>query len=208
MENKVLTHFPKIKPSVLLTILLFSVGDFIATSFFQDVLHAPLFFDTIFMIATLFVFGPLAAFFEYVIFISLICAKLIFLYGTTDYVYIYTLSALTIILTTWLFVRHEDKFEKGVNFVFLYILMASLLAGLACSIVSGFISYFTYNLNQKDWNFDNLIFAFNGMQLDALASAIFGRIPVIFLDRVITTFAGFGIFKLYNHIINGGKFKR
>lgn len=48
--------------------------------------------------------------------------------------------------------------------------------------------------------YDRVIFAFNGENLSFLASAILGRIPVTILDRIITTFAGFGIFKLYSKI--------
>ena len=193
-------YLKKFNFSLILTVFIFSWCDFLATTFFQDFLRTPLFFDTIFMIATLFLFGPVVALFEYIVFISIVCIKLYYLYGSTDYVYLYTLSALTIILTTWIFTRKKEKFKLGVNFVFLYILLASLISGFACSVVSGIIGYFTYGLNEKNWTFDQLIFAFNGEQLDVLASAIFGRIPVIALDRVITTFAGFGVFKLYTQI--------
>ena len=196
--------FKKVWPPLPIMILLFSIFDFLTTTFFQDFLHAPLFFDTIFMIAALFLFGPVAAFLEYIVFICFVSAKLLFLYGTTDYVYVYSLSALTIIFVTWLFSRHKENFKKGVNFIFIYIFLASLLAGFACSVVSGIISYFTYNMNEKDWTFDQIIYAFNGEQLNLLTSAIFGRIPVIALDRVITTFAGFGIFKLYSHFQHRG----
>ena len=43
-----------------ITILIFSVCHLLAASFFQDVLKSPFFFDTIFMTAALFLFGPLA----------------------------------------------------------------------------------------------------------------------------------------------------
>lgn len=39
--------------------------------------------------------------------------------------------------------------------------------------------------------------------MDLLTAAIIGRIPVTILDRVITTFSGFGISKLYSRIIYG-----
>lgn len=190
----------QLKISVIITVLVFSVCDFLTTTFFQDFLGTPLFFDTIFMIAALFAFGPAAAFFEYIVFISLICVKLMILYGKTDFVYLYALSALTIIVVTWLFIRRKENLSRGVNITFLYILTASILSGLACAVVSGIIGFFTFSFNQKDWNFDTLIYAFNGEPLDFLASSILGRIPVTILDRVITTFAGFGVFKLYGSL--------
>ena len=180
----------------ILMIILFGAGDFLATTLFQDLLHAPFFLDTIFMMATLFVLGPVEAFLEYMVFVGLECIKLKLLYGRTDMTYLYALSALTIIIVTWLFVRKKEKLAQDVNHTFLYILFAAVLAGLACSVISGFISFFTYRLNVKDRAFDHIIFAFNGEQLGFLSSAILGRIPVTIPDRIITTFAGFGIFKL------------
>lgn len=81
---------------VALTIFIFSVCDFLVAYFFQDVLKSPFFFDTIFMIAALFLFGPIASLIEYILFISFTCIKLKILYGKTDFVFLYTLSAFTI----------------------------------------------------------------------------------------------------------------
>lgn len=189
---------------VAITILIFSVCDLFAASFFQDVLKSPFFFDTIFMIAALFLFGPVASLIEYLLFISFTCVKLKIRDGKTDFVFLYTLSAFTIILVTWLFIRKKENLKKGVNLTFLYILTASVLAGLACSVVSGLLNYFASRLFQKDWNFNTFIFAFNGEYMDFLAASIIGRIPVTVLDRVITTFSGFGISKLYSKIMHGG----
>ena len=189
---------------VALTILIFSVCDFLVAYFFQDVLKSPFFFDTIFMTAALFLFGPVASLAEYILFIFFTCIKLKILCGKTDFVFLYTLSAFTIILVTWLFIRKKENLNKGVNLTFLYILTASVFAGLSCSVVSGFVNYFANDLFEKDWNFNIFIFAFNGEYMDFLTAAIIGRIPVTILDRVITTFSGFGIGKLYSKIMYGG----
>ena len=191
--------------TVAITILIFSVCDLLAASFFQDFLKSPFFFDTIFMIAALFLFGPVASLIEYLLFISFTCVKLKIRDGKTDFVFLYTLSAFTIILVTWLFIRKKENLKKGVNLTFLYILTASVLAGLSCSVVSGLINWFAQKLFQKNWNFNTFIFAFNGDEyMNFPFSAIIGRIPVTVLDRVITTFSGFGISKLYSKIMHGG----
>lgn len=135
---------------VAMTILIFSVCDFLVAYFFQDVLKSPFFFDTIFMIAALFLFGPIASLIEYILFISFTCIKLKILYGKTDFVFLYTLSAFTIILVTWLFIRKKENLEKGVNLTFLYILTASVFAGLSCSVVSGLLNGIAKNLFEKD----------------------------------------------------------
>ncbi len=186
---------PKVKSylSIYLTALVAGVLDFAVATLFQTVLHVPLFFDTIFLMAVLFLYGPLPALFSYVINVICGCLKLVILYGKNDYVYLFTLSALTIILVTWLFVRKKENLKKGVNITFLYILSAAVCAALACSVVSGIISYFTFSLNVESGPFDKIIFAFSGDQMGVLASCIVGRIPITIFDRIIKTFAGFGI---------------
>lgn len=186
---------PKVKSYLLIYLIALVAGilDFAVATLFQNVLHVPLFFDTIFLMAVLFLYGPLPAMFSYVINVICGCLKLVILYGKNDYVYLFTLSAFTIILVTWLFVRKKENLKKGVNITFLYILSAAVCAALACSVVSGIISYFTFSLNVESGPFDKIIFAFSGDQMGVLASCIVGRIPITILDRIITTFAGFGI---------------
>ena len=186
---------PKVKSCLLIYLIALVAGilDFAVSTLFQNVLHVPLFFDTIFLMAVLFLYGPLPAMFSYVINVICGCLKLVILYGKNDYVYLFTLSAFTIILVTWLFVRKKENLKKGVNITFLYILSAAVCAALACSVVSGIISYFTFSLNVESGPFDKIIFAFSGDQMGVLASCIVGRIPITILDRIITTFAGFGI---------------
>lgn len=178
---------------IYLTAFTAGVLDFATATIFQNVLHVPLFFDTIFLMAVLFLYGPLPAIFSYIVNVVCGCLKLVILYGKNDYIYLFTLSALTIILVTWLFVRKKENLKKGVNITFLYILSAAVCAALACSVVSGIISYFTFSLNVESGPFDKIIFAFSGDQMGVLASCIVGRIPITILDRIITTFAGFGI---------------
>ena len=189
-----------IKKYLIIYLVAFVAGilDFATATFFQDLLHVPLFFDTIFLMAVLFLYGPLPALFSYVVNVCCGCLKLVILYGKNDYVYLFTLSAVTIILVSWLFIRKKENLQKGVNITFLYILSAAVCAALACSVVSGIISYFTFSLNVESGPFDKIIFAFSGDQMGVLASCIVGRIPITILDRIIATFAGFGISVAYN----------
>ena len=185
---------------IILVVLLFGGMDFLAILLFQDFLEIPLFLDTIFMTATLFLFGPVAAFLEYLVYMGISCIRMLMSYGAAHMIYLYSFSALTIIVVTWLFIRKKDSLKKSVNRTFFILLSAAIFSGLACSVVSGFINSFIYFNNEKDLAYDRVIFAFNGEQFSFLASAILGHIPVTILDRIITTFAGFGIFKLYSKI--------
>ena len=185
---------------IALLVIVFGCIDFLAVLLFQDILDIPLFLDTIFMTATLFLFGPVAAFFEYLVYMGISCIRMKVTYGSVHMIYLYSVSALTIILITWLFIRRKDSFKKSVNRTFLILVSAAIFSGLACSIVSGFVNSFIYFKNENDLAYDRVIFAFNGEQFGFLASAILGRIPVTILDRIITTFAAFGIFNLYSKI--------
>ncbi|GEM_PF-1139330 len=185
---------------IALLVIVFGCMDFLAILLFQDTLDLPLFLDTIFMTATLFLFGPVAAFFEYLVYMGISCIRMKVSYGSVHMIYLYSVSALTIILITWLFIRRKDSFKKSVNRTFLILVSTAIFSGLACSIVSGFVNSFIYFKNENDLAYDRVIFAFNGEQFGFLASAILGRIPVTILDRIITTFAAFGIFNLYSKI--------
>ena len=185
---------------IVLVVIIFGCMDFLAILLFQDTLDLPLFLDTVFMTATLFLFGPVAAFFEYLVYMGISCIRMKVSYGSVHMIYLYSVSALTIILITWLFIRRKDNLKKSVNRTFFILISAAIFSGLACSIVSGFVNSFIYFKNEHDLAYERVIFAFNGEHFSFLASAILGRIPVTILDRIITTFAGFGIFKLYSKI--------
>ena len=190
--------------TVALVVLIAGILDFAFSTLVQDVFHAPLFFDMTFAMAVLFAYGVFPAIMTYVVNVICGCLKLVILYGKNDYIYLFTLSALTIILITWLFVRKKENLKKGVNFVFIYILLAAVCAALACSVVSGIISYFTFSLVLEAGPFDKFIFAFSGDQMGVLASCIVGRIPITILDRIITTFAGFGLYLLFTRLMYRG----
>lgn len=185
---------------IALLVIVFGCIDFLAVLLFQDILDIPLFLDTIFMTATLFLFGPVVAFLEYLVYMGISCIRMMFACGSAHMIYLYSISALTIIVITWLFIRRKGSLKKNVNRTFIILLSAAIFSGLACSVVSGFINFFIYFKNDNDLAYDRVIFAFNGEQFGFLASAILGRIPVTILDRIITTFAAFGIFNLYSKI--------
>ena len=186
---------------ICLVVIVAGVLDFFTETLFQDVLHVPFFFDMTFAMAVLFVYGPVASMFVYVVNVTIVCIKMKIVYGSMDFVYLYSLSAFAIIFVTWLFVRKKEKLKESVNLTFLYILTASVCAALCSCVVSGLINFFAYNMNARSLDVEKIIFAFTGDQLGVLASSILGRIPITVLDRIITTFAGFGISVLYTKLL-------
>ena len=186
---------------ICLVVIVAGVLDFFTETLFQEVLHAPFFFDMIFAMAVLFVYGPVASMFVYVVNVTIVCIKMKIVYGSMDFVYLYSLSAFAIIFVTWLFVRKKENLKKSINFTFIYILTASVCAALCSCVVSGLINFFAYNMNARSLDVEKIIFAFTGEQLGVLASSILGRIPITVLDRIITTFAGFGLSVLYTKLM-------
>lgn len=180
--------------------------DFAMNFMFNIVLKVPLFLDTTFMIAVLFIFGPVESFFAYIVNMLCTALRLYILYGSTEYIYLYSLSAITIILVTWLSIKHFSlKSSQGlsVNQRFVRFLLTAIVAALACSVVSGFISYFTFQNNSDDWAFDKIIFSLSSVTGEnMLKTFIIGRIPIIVLDRIITTFAGYGVYLLWKKNVN------
>lgn len=177
--------------------------DFAMNFLFNIVLKVPLFLDTTFMIAVLFIFGPVESFFAYIVNMLCTALRLYILYNSTEFIYLYSLSAITIIIITWLFVKHFGiKYSRdlSVNKTFIRFLLTAIIAALACSVVSGFISYFTFQNNADDWAFDKIIFSLASG--DMLKTCIIGRIPLTVLDRIITTFAGYGIYLLWRKIVH------
>jgi len=186
----------------ILCILLAGILDFNLQHIFVIVLEIPLFLDTTFTMAILFLMGPVEAILSYLVKMLIDLFRLYITYKSFDYIFLYFISAVAIVLVTWLFVRKKERLEDTVNHSFLYLLLASATAAVACTLISGIISYFTYNKNLESWAFDKIIFSFRIGNSGILATSIIGRLPITVLDRVITTFAGFGIsyfWKKYKH---------
>jgi hypothetical protein len=87
----------KVKNNLIICLVVVVAGilDFATATLFQTVLHVPLFLDMTFAMAVLFAYGVLPAIMTYVVNVICGCLKLVFLYGKNDYVYLFTLSALT-----------------------------------------------------------------------------------------------------------------
>ncbi len=196
---------PELKAILIKIAVIICAGclDFGMNYLFNIVLKAPLFLDTTFMIAVLFIFGPVESFLAYLVNMLCTALRLYVLYGSTEFIYLYSLSAITIISITWScikYTRTNAAQNPTVNRIFIRFLTAAIVSAIACAVVSGIISYFTYQQNVDEWAFDKIIFSLHlfNMQIkeSILVTSILGRIPLTVLDRIITTFA------FYNEITN------
>jgi hypothetical protein len=113
---------------------------------------------------------------------------------------IYALCGMAIVLTTWAFSRKKENFRMDRIITTLYLVLIALLSAFASSIIGGMIE--TFNRIQFEGVaydaklLEQFVRALLGEDLGLYASCVMARIPVTVLDRLICTFAGFGVYKL------------
>lgn len=159
---------------------------------FHSVFRIPLFFDTIFTVATVFYLGLVPALCVsicYDIVNSLLWAKV----GLFDqFLLMYGICGILIVFSTWIIARNKEEFKISVPVTLLYLLLIALVSSFCTVISSGIIDFDAMNPIKKFTEG----FVHQGFSL--FASCILAQIPISFLDRLITTFAGYGVYKLCN----------
>lgn len=164
---------------------------------FVDTLHLPLFVDTIFCLGITFYAGPICGV------LSAAVLQLIEVIRWTPAVYSYYwlfffCSALAS-LTAWLFKKYIiDKHSKTVLTIFSELLILSFIICIVESVSGGIISRIIAHIlgNQNTEQTTFLLLTFEAHIKSPLAAAILTRIPINILDRIVTTFAGWGLFLL------------
>ena len=179
--------------------------NFIVPAIFYHGLKIPLFFDTIFTVAVVFYCGLLPA-----LCVS-ICYNLInsFLWicnkGVFDpFIFAYTVCGILIVFSTWLFARRKDDFKISPAITALYMVLIALLSSLCAIISSGIIDYFHYiyyDVPDMMNPIKSFTKSFVQHRFSLLASCILAQIPISFADRLIATFAGYGVYRLCEHHI-------
>lgn len=168
-----------------------------------DVAHIALWFDTIGTVAVTFYAGLVPGIVVAALY-NIICVIILAVVSKSP-IYpwdmIYALCGIAITVMTWLFARKKENFRMGRMIATLYLVLIALVSAFASSIVGGIIE----SVNRI--RFGNLAYssvleqfvrAFLGENIGILTSCILVRIPVTVLDRLICTFAGFGIYKLFS----------
>ena len=167
---------------------------------FYHTLHIPLFFDTIFTVAVVFycgLFPALAVSVSY----NLVNSLLWFLeQGAFDPIFmLYTICGVLIVLSTWLIARRKDDFALGPLVTVLYLVLIAMLSSACTIIVSGVIDFFHlkyYNVPDMMNPIKRFTDSFVRERFHLLAACILAQIPVSFTDRLLTTFAGYGVYRL------------
>jgi len=168
-----------------------------------DVAHIALWFDTIGTVAVTFYAGLVPGIVVAASY-NIICVIILAVVSKSP-IYpwdmIYALCGIAITVMTWLFARKKENFRMGRMIATLYLVLIALVSAFASSIVGGIIE----SVNRIQFGnlayssvLEQFVRAFLGENIGILTSCILVRIPVTVLDRLICTFAGFGIYKLFS----------
>lgn len=109
---------------------------------FHSVFRIPLFFDTIFTVATVFYLGLVPALCVsicYNIVNSLLWAKV----GLFDpFLLMYGICGILIVFSTWIIARNKEEFKISVPVTLLYLLLIALVSSFCTVISSGIIDFY------------------------------------------------------------------
>lgn len=186
------------KRSLILFIvsLVFGILDYYMCDFVVYVLKVPLFCDTIFCLAITFLANPLWGILSV---ISYHVFDIIISHSFVIY-QLYTLSAFIGCVTAWVYKKQVMKDADSLIVTIVKLLGLSLVMCLVMSISGGIISRICAYVNGdgSEYTFQTQFLAvlFEGKLRFPLLDSILLRIPVNVVDRLITVFAAFGVYKL------------
>jgi hypothetical protein len=190
------------KGPVIILCLVAMAANFGLNTLVEKVFRQPLFLDTLFTAAVTFTAGLVPGLITAVLTTLFFGVLRYHFFGT----YLYVLCSIALVIIVWLF-RGNFCFEcndsspeeyRFLRFQTMVNLLA--LAALLCGVISlmgGLINYFNdMILRLKDYDHSpelNFKLALMRNNIPFLLSAIFARIPVNIVDRIITVYGAYGI---------------
>ena len=169
-----------------------------------DVCHIPLFFDTIFTVAIVFYLGLIPGLIVGILFNVTDTLFNFFVRGVYSPTNIcFALCGAAIVLVTWAFARKKEEFQISVPITILYLLLIALLSSCASIFIGGFIDFVRYSYFDIPDSMAPIKYfteSFMSQKFGLFASCILGQIPISMTDRLLTTFAGFGVYKIYEKV--------
>ena len=169
-----------------------------------DVCHVPLFLDTIFTVAIVFYFGlvpGLIVGFFYNIFDVSFNYIVRGVFSPTNMCF--ALCGIGIVLVTWVFARKKKEFQISIPITILYLVLISLLSSFVSVFIGGtidFIRFSYFDIPDSMAPIKQFTESFVSQKFGLFTSCILAQIPISITDRLLSTFAGYGLFKLYEKI--------
>ena len=200
----ILFNMPKTLRTIVICIIA-EILNLFAVDVFYHALNIPLFFDTIFTVAVVFYCGLIPALF---VSFGYNCINYLIWYfreGVIDpFIFLYSICGILIVISTWLIARRKEVFKISPGITILYLFLIALLSSFCTIISSGIIDYYHYvfydvpdMMNPIKTFTESFVYQKFGL----LASCILAQIPISFADRLIATFAGYGVYRLTEKLI-------
>ncbi|MCR4823508.1 MAG: hypothetical protein K5873_11630 [Treponema sp.] len=176
--------------------------NFLSSFIFYRTLHLPLFMDTIFSIAVLFYAGLVPAL---IVQISYNLINSIIWMLNIDsfdiFIPLYTFCGIFIVISSYIVYRRKEEAARSIEITVLYLILIAMISSFCSVLIGGTIDYF----HLKYQNFPdtmnpikNFTKAFVRQRFSLYFSCIVAQIPISITDRLIATFAGYGIYKLFS----------
>lgn len=158
--------------------------------------------DTIFTVAVVFLCGLVPALCVSVAY-NILNPFFIWLVVGLDFVpaqMIYTICGIGIVVITWAIGRRKENFKISVAITALYLLLISLSTSFYTVFVGGTIDFFNWKNSDLSAFLKPFVRAFVNQKFNLFVSCILAQIPISITDRIINTFAGFGVYKICDKI--------
>ena len=167
---------------------------------FGDVLHFPLFMDTIFTVAITFYCGLFPGLCVAILY-NILCTLTLVArgYSFEPFPMLFSLCGAAIAFVTWFFARKKNEFRISLSITVLYIVLIALISSFLSILIGGTIDYIRYtmiDLPDRLAPIKRFTDSFVSQQFSLLSACYLAQIPVSIMDRLITTFLGFGVYKL------------
>ena len=192
----------------IIKIIIFSIAALllnIVFAFAAVKFHLIIFLDTIFTVAITFYMGLipglLVAFFYNPLMMTILCIT----NGTQFFIYetLYLFCGMFIVLITWLISKNKRNFLYSTAYTFLYLVIIAFVSAIASCLCASFLDTFIRPLFGQISGFsptEDFTYSFQNLNLGDFLSFFLVRIPITVVDRLICTFAGYGVYLLLSKI--------
>lgn len=194
-------------PKIFRTILIcFSsiILNYLTACVFYQYLKVPLFFDTIWTVAVIFYLGLVPGLCVSIGYNLLNLAVWFHKTGANGlFIELYSICGILIVFSTWFIAHKKEEFRISSTVTVLYLILIAIFSSFGSIISGGILDYFQYKMVDVPAQINpirKITEAFVYQRFSLLASCILAQIPISFLDRLIATFSGYGIFCLATRI--------
>lgn len=176
--------------------------DFALNLLFCYYLELPVFMDTIFVITVLFIFGFFPAIFTLSVFYILSAVFFTIKGSYSFYELYYFIAGVSFVGVSWFFLNDKERFSVSINKTVITLILSAILSATAASVVGGLLNFMYSKTLSEIYGSRSLFLIFFDHNYNFALSCILGRIPILLLDRFITTFLGFLAAKIFYKFIS------